>query len=57
MFGINKIPTFLLRINSPQIFTIYNIWALRKISEDFQEHILGGVILVYNHYSEQSVCN
>ena len=25
--------------------------------EDFQEDILGGVILVYNHHSEQSVCN
>ena len=30
---------------------------LRKLSEDFQENILGGVILVYNRYSEQSVCN
>ena len=27
------------------------------LSEDFQENILGGVILVYNRYSEQSVCN
>ena len=25
--------------------------------EDFHENILGGVILVYNRYSEQSVCN
>ena len=30
---------------------------LRKLSEDFQENILGGVILVYDRYSEQSVCN
>ena len=30
---------------------------LRKLSEDFQENILGGVILVYNRYSEQSVWN
>ena len=48
---------FLLRINLPQIFIIYNIYALRKLSEDFQGNILGGVILVYNHYSEQPVCN
>ena len=27
------------------------------LSEDFQENILGGVILVYNRYFEQSVCN
>ena len=26
-------------------------------AEDFQENILGGVILVYNRYSEQSACN
>ena len=26
-------------------------------SEDFQENILGGVILAYDRYSEQSVCN
>ena len=25
--------------------------------QDFQENILGGVILVYCRYSEQSVCN
>ena len=30
-------------------------WTVQ--AEDFQEHILGGVILVYNCYSEQSVCN
>ena len=30
---------------------------LRKLSEDFQENILGGVILVYSHYSEQLFCN
>ena len=57
IFGIDKMLTLLLRINSPQIFTIYNIQALRKLSEDFQENILGGVILVYDRYSEQSVCN
>ena len=26
-------------------------------AEDFQENILGGVILVYNRHSEQSLCN
>ena len=26
-------------------------------AEDFQENILGGVILVYDCYSEQSACN
>ena len=26
-------------------------------AEDFQENILGGTTLEYNHYSEQSVCN
>ena len=30
---------------------------LQKLLEDFQENILGGVILVYNRYPEQSVCN
>ena len=30
-------------------------WTVQ--AEDFQENILGGVILVYNPYSEQSVCN
>ena len=30
---------------------------LQKLLEDFQENILGGVIVVYNQYSEQSVCN
>ena len=29
----------------------------KKLLEDFQEDILGGAILVYNRYSEQSVCN
>ena len=47
----------LLRIDLPQIFTIYHIYVLRKLSEDFQESILGGVILVYNRYFEQPVCN
>ena len=30
-------------------------WTVK--AEDFHENILGGVILVYNHYSEHSVCN
>ena len=30
-------------------------WTVQ--AEDFQEHILGGVILVYICYSEQSACN
>ena len=30
-------------------------WTVQ--AENFQENILGGVILVYNRYSEQSVCN
>ena len=30
-------------------------WAVQ--AEDFHENILGGAILVYNRYSEQSVCN
>ena len=37
------------------MFTIYNIQAFRKLSEGLQESILGGVILVYDRYSEQSV--
>ena len=28
MFGIDKMSPLLLRINSPQVFTIYNTWAL-----------------------------
>ena len=31
--------------------------ALRELSKDSQENILGGVILVYNRYFEQPVCN
>ena len=59
MFGIDKICYLhlLLRISSPQVFTIYNIQALRKLLEDFQENIVGGVILGYDRYSDQSVCN
>ena len=30
---------------------------LRKLLEDFQENILGGVVLAYDSYSDQSVCN
>ena len=56
MFGIDKMLALLLRINSPQMFTIYIIQALRKLSEGFQENILGGVILVYDRDYEQSVC-
>ena len=51
MFDIDKMSPLLLRIYLPQLFTIYNIWALRKLSEDFQEDVLGGVILLYNRYS------
>ena len=29
----------------------------QKLPEDFLKNILGGVILVYNHSSEQPVCN
>ena len=57
MFGNRKMSPLLLRTNLPQIFTIYDIQALRNLSEDFQENILGGAILVYNRYSEQPVCN
>ena len=57
MFGIHKMSPLLLRINLSQIFTIYDIQALQKLSEDFQENILSGVILVYNRYSEQPICN
>ena len=57
MFSINRISPMLLRMNLPQIFTIYDIQALLKVPEDFQENILGRLILVYNCYSEQSACN
>ena len=57
MFGIHKMSPLLLRINVPQIFTIYDIYSLRKLSEDFQENNLGEVIVVYNPYSEQPVFN
>ena len=56
MFRIRKISPLLLRTNLPQIFTIY-IQAFRNLSEDFQENFLGGGILVYNRYSEQTVRN
>ena len=56
MFGIHKMSPLVLRINLSQVFTIYDIQPLQKLSED-QENILGGVILVYNRYSEQPVCN
>ena len=52
MLDINKIQTFRLRIKSLQIYTIYNIFALRDLWEGLLESIL-----VYNRYSEQSVCN
>ena len=57
MFNIHKISPLLLKINLPQILTIYDILRLRKLSEDFQENILDGVSLVYKHYSEQPVSN
>ena len=57
MFGIHKISPLLVGINLSQIFTIYDIQALQKLSEDFQENIIGGVILVYNCQSEQLICN
>ena len=55
MFSIDKMPLLLLRMNLPQIFTVY--LGAPKAFEDFQENILGRVILVYNRYSEHSVCN
>ena len=38
---------------------IFNLWYLcaPKAFEDFQENILTAVILVYNRYSEQPVCD
>ena len=57
MFGIRKMSPLLLRTYLHQIFTIYDIYALRNLSEDFQENILDGAILVYNRYSGQIVCN
>ena len=36
---------------------IVDDWFRTVQAEDFQEKILGGVILVYNRHSEQSVCN
>ena len=45
LFSIHKMSPLLLRINLPQIFTIYDTEALEKLSEDFQENILGGVTL------------
>ena len=52
MFDIHKKSLLLLRINLPQVFPIYDIQGLRKVSKDFHGNILGGVTLVYNHYSE-----
>ena len=57
MFDIRKMAPLLLRTNLPQIFTIYDIQALRNLSENFQENILREAILVYNRYSQQPVCN
>ena len=57
MFSIDKIPPVLLRMNLPQIFAIYDIWALRELSENFKENILGTFILAFNCYSEQSGFN
>ena len=38
---------------------IYNLWYLGAPAcfRRFQKNILGGAILVYNRYSEESVCN
>ena len=47
----------LLRINLSQLYTIFDIQALRKLLGDFQDKILCGAILVCNRYSEQSICN
>ena len=57
MFGMDKMSPLLLRINLPQIFTIYDIYALWNLSKDFQENILRGIVAIYNRYSEQSVYN
>ena len=38
----------LKRMNLPQILTIYDIYVLRNLSEDFRENILGGVTFVYD---------
>ena len=57
MLRIRKMSPLLLRTNLPQIFTIYDIQAIRNLSEDFLENVLGGDILVYNRYSEQTVRN
>ena len=57
MFNIHKMSPLLLRINLSQLFTIYDIKALQKFLEDFQENILSGVILVYNCYAEHPICN
>ena len=51
MFGSDKMSPLLLRINLPQVFTICNIWVLRKLSEDFQENVLDGIIFLYNRSS------
>ena len=40
MFSLDKMSLMLLGMNLPQIFIIYDIKALRKLSEDFQENIL-----------------
>ena len=57
MFGVRKMSPLLLRTNLHQVFTVYDIQALQNLSEDFQENIIGGAILVDNRYSEQPVCN
>ena len=45
MFHIYKMSPLTVRINLPQIFKIYAIRAFRKLLEDFQEKILGGVTI------------
>ena len=45
MFGIEKMP-HLLAAKNKFILNIYDTYASKKFSKDFQENILGGVILI-----------
>ena len=56
MFGIEKVLTLLLRLIHLKYLQSITFRRLKKLLEDFQENILGEVILVYDCYSEQSVC-
>ena len=55
MFSIDKISPMLIK--NELTSNIYNLGATKKLLKDFQEGILGRAVLVYNRYSEQSVCN